>query len=186
MDKKSLKIGFIGAGLMGYGMALNLIKQKLDLTIVAHKNRVPIDKLIEKGAKEVDRIEELAKKCNVIILCVTNTPIAKDIIDQLAPFLQKKSTIIDITTHNSTGSIEIYNKLKKIEIIYAESPVMGGPKQSEEGVLGAIVGCEKIHFNNVKDILTNLIHPKTKEKISNLIEKLPEEDRKYILKAKKN
>ena len=66
MDKKGLKIGFIGVGFMGYGMALNLIKQKLDLTIIAHKNRVPIDKLIQKGAKEVDDIQELAKKCNVI------------------------------------------------------------------------------------------------------------------------
>ena len=131
MDKKSLKIGFIGAGFMGYGIALNLIKQKFDVTITAHKNRVPIDKLIQKGAKEADNIEELAKICNVIILCVTNTPIAKDIIDKIAPFLQKKSTIIDITTHNSTGSIEIYNKLKKFEIIYADSPVMGGPTQSE-------------------------------------------------------
>ena len=64
-----------------------------------------------------------------------------------------KSTIIDITTHNSTGSIEIDNKLKKFEIIYAESPVMGGPIQSEEGVLGAIVGCDQIHFDNVKNIL---------------------------------
>ena len=155
MDKKSLKIGFIGVGFMGYGMALNLIKQKFDVTITAHKNRVPIDKLIQKGAKESDSIEELAKICNVIILCVTNTPIAKDIIDKIAPFLKKKSTIIDITTHNSTGSIEIYNKLKKFEIIYAESPVMGGPAQSEEGVLGAIVGCDQKNYNNVKNILTN-------------------------------
>ena len=38
----------------------------------------------------------------------------------------------------------------------------------------------------LKDILPNWIHPKTKEKISNLIEKLPEEDRKSILKVKKN
>ena len=45
--------------------------------------------------------------------------------------------------------------LKKFEIIYAESPVMGGPTQSEEGVLGAIVGCDQNHFNNVKNILTN-------------------------------
>ena len=58
MDKKSLKIGFVGVGFMGYGMALNLIKQKLDLTIIAHKNRVPINKLIQKGADVKDMVPQ--------------------------------------------------------------------------------------------------------------------------------
>ena len=44
MDKESLKIGFIGVGFMGYGMALNLINKNFDLTIVAHKKRENIDK----------------------------------------------------------------------------------------------------------------------------------------------
>ena len=155
MDKNSLQIGFIGVGLMGYGMALNLINKNFNLTIIAHKNRKPIDKLVKKGAKEIFSVEELAKKCNVIILCLPNTPIAKEVVSKISPYLVKKSIIIDITTHNSTGSKEIYDKLKKYEIIYAESPVMGGPVQSEEGILGAIVGCDKKDFNFIKNILIN-------------------------------
>ena len=42
MNKDKIKIGFIGAGYMGYGMALNLVN-KYDLTVFAHKNRKPID-----------------------------------------------------------------------------------------------------------------------------------------------
>ena len=46
------KVGFIGAGYMGYGMAKNLIKD-FDVYVIAHKNRKPIDKLIKEGATEV-------------------------------------------------------------------------------------------------------------------------------------
>ena len=46
------KVGFIGAGYMGYGMASNLIKD-FDVYVIAHKNRNPIDKLVKEGAKEV-------------------------------------------------------------------------------------------------------------------------------------
>ena len=89
MDKNNLKIGFIGVGLMGYGMALNLINNNFDLAIVAHKKREQVDKLVAKGAKEVENIKVLAKSCNIIIMCVTNTPIAKEIVDKIIPFLEK-------------------------------------------------------------------------------------------------
>ena len=104
MNKDKIKIGFIGAGYMGYGMALNLVNN-YDLTVFAHKNRKPIDDLVQKGAKEATDLEELASLSNVIIMCVTNTPIATDIISEISPHLQKKTMIIDITTHKVDGSI---------------------------------------------------------------------------------
>jgi 3-hydroxyisobutyrate dehydrogenase-like beta-hydroxyacid dehydrogenase len=45
---------------------------------------------------------------NVIIMCVTNTPVAVDIISEIAPHLQKKTMIIDITTHKADGSIKFF------------------------------------------------------------------------------
>ena len=80
--------------------------------------------------------EELANLSNVIIMCVTNIPIALDVISEIAPYLQKKTMIIDITTHKADGSIKIFKKLSSLDIPYVESPVMGGPVQAEEGVLG--------------------------------------------------
>ena len=154
MNKDKIKIGFIGAGYMGYGMALNLVN-KYDLTVFAHKNRKPIDDLVQKGAKEATDLEELASLSNVIIMCVTNTPIALDVINNIAPHLQKKTTIIDITTHKADGSIKIFQKLSSLDISYVESPVMGGPVQAKEGVLGAIVGCEEKDFEFAKEILMN-------------------------------
>ena len=51
--------------------------------------------------------------------------------------------IIDITTHHSNGSVEINNLLSSNKIRYIASPVMGGPVQAAEGILGAIVGSKK-------------------------------------------
>ena len=154
MNKDKIKIGFIGVGYMGYGMALNLVAN-YDLTVFAHKNRKPIDDLIQKGAKEATNLEELASLSNIIIMCVPNTPVALDIIDEIALHLQKKTMIIDITTHKADGSIKIFQKLSSLDISYVESPVMGGPVQAGEGVLGAIVGCEEKDFEFEKEILMN-------------------------------
>jgi len=52
------KVGFIGAGYMGFGMVKNLIKD-FDVYLIAHKNREPIDRLIKEGATEVFNYKEL-------------------------------------------------------------------------------------------------------------------------------
>lgn len=155
MHKKDIKIGFIGAGFMGYGMAHNLLKNKYKLSVISHNNRNPIEKLITQGATEVESLNELGKFNNVIIMCVTNTPVALKIINNILPFLKEGTLVLDITTHHSTGSIEINNLLNINNIKYVASPVMGGPVQAEEGTLGAIVGASNEDFDYAKKILLN-------------------------------
>ena len=149
------RIGFIGAGYMGYGMAHNLIKNNYNLSVICNKNRNPIDKLLAQGAKELKNYKDLCDISNIIIMCVTNTPIALEIINKLKPYLKINTMIIDITTHHSNGSIEINNLLSANKIKYVEAPVMGGPVQAEQGILGAIVGSKKEDFQEAKNILLN-------------------------------
>ena len=148
-------IGFIGAGYMGYGMAHNLIKNNYNLSVICNKNRNPIDKLITQGAKELKSYKDLCDINNIIIMCVTNTPIALEIVNKLKPYLKINTMIIDITTHHSNGSIEVNNLLSLNKIRYVEAPVMGGPVQAEQGILGAIVGSKKEDFQEAKNILLN-------------------------------
>ena len=150
---KSLTIGFIGAGYMGYGIAHNLLKKDFKLSVIANKNRKPIDKLVSEGALEAKSYEELLNFSDIIIMCVTNTPIAIDVIKKVIPYLKSQKIVIDITTHNATGSIKMKNLLKEVHVKYIESPVMGGPVQAEEGVLGAIVGSNFEDFQSIKHVL---------------------------------
>ena len=81
------KVGFIGAGYMGYGMAKNILKHNFNLTVIAHKNRIPIEKLVKLGAKECSTYNELTKNIDCLIICVTNTKIAKKIERSCLPLL---------------------------------------------------------------------------------------------------
>ena len=140
-------IGFIGVGYMGYGIAKNILKHKNYLFVIANKNRKPIDKIVNEGAEEVKSFEEFANKnLDALIMCVTNTPIAKLISEKISKVLNSKTLIIDITTHNKTGSIETEQIFKSNNINYIECPVMGGPGQAEEGILGGIVGGSDENF----------------------------------------
>ena len=140
-------IGFIGVGYMGYGIAKNILKNNHRLYVVANKNRKPIDKIVNNGAEEIKSLEEFSNKnLDALFMCVTNTPIAKSISEKMIKFLNSKTIVIDITTHNKTGSIETENIYKLNNINYIECPVMGGPVQAEEGVLGGIVGGSEANF----------------------------------------
>ena len=149
-------IGFIGVGYMGYGIAKNILKAGHNLFVVANKNRKPIEKIVTEGATEVESIDDFkTKKLNVLFKCVTNTPIAKEIATKVAKVLDKNTLVIDVTTHNKTGSIETEKIYKLNNIHYIECPVMGGPVQAEEGVLGGIVGASDQNFKLAEPYLKN-------------------------------
>ena len=149
-------IGFIGVGYMGYGIAKNILKAGHNLFVVANKNRKPIEKIVAEGAIEVGSIDDFkTKKLNVLFKCVTNTPIAKEIAKKVSKVLDKDTLVIDITTHNKTGSIETEEIYKLNNIHYIECPVMGGPVQAEEGVLGGIVGASDQNFKLAEPYLKN-------------------------------
>jgi len=140
-------VGFIGVGYMGYGIAKNVLEKGNSLFVIANKNRKPIDRIVGLGAIEVNTLEEFKeKKLNVLVKCVTNTPIAKEIATKLSNILDENTLIIDITTHNKTGSIETEKIYQSSNINYVECPVMGGPVQAEQGVLGGIVGASEANF----------------------------------------
>jgi 3-hydroxyisobutyrate dehydrogenase-like beta-hydroxyacid dehydrogenase len=144
-------IGFIGVGYMGYGIAKNILKHKNKLFVIANKNRKPIEKIVSDGAEEVKSFEDFSSKnLNAMFMCVTNTPIAKLISEKISEILDSKTLIIDITTHNKTGSIETEEIFKAKNINYVECPVMGGPVQAEEGVLGGIVGASDENFKKAE------------------------------------
>tara|TARA_B100000700_G_scaffold57262_1_gene62055 strand:+ start:190 stop:1044 length:855 start_codon:yes stop_codon:yes gene_type:complete len=147
------KVGFIGAGYMGYGIAKNILSNNFDLNVIAHKNREPIEKLVKLGAKEFFNYNDLVKDIDCLIICVTNTPIAKDVAKEVLDKQNPDTLFIDITTHYENGSIEMEKILSQKKIKYVECPVMGGPVQAEEGILGGIIGASKNNFKEAKQYL---------------------------------
>ncbi len=135
-----MNIGFVGAGLMGHGMALNVLNAGHQLTVIAHRNRTPIDDLVARGAREAADLQELAAASQCIILCVTDAKVVESVIDQLFAHLGQSHLIIDTSTSDPVVSERLTVRLAGKGVGFADAPLTGGAQQAAEGILGAIVG----------------------------------------------
>ena len=148
-------VGFIGVGYMGYGMAKNLLK-KHNVYIFAHKNRKPVNKLIKIGAKELKTYSEIKNiKIDCLMMCVTNTPIAINVANKIKNYLNRNTLLIDLTTHDKNGTLKMNKIFLSKKISYNFCGVMGGPVQSEQGILGGIYGGKKNDFLKCKKYLNS-------------------------------
>lgn len=151
---ESQNIGFIGVGLMGRGMALNLLKAGHLVTLYIHRNREGIDRLIELGAAETSDLHELARQSDVLILCVDNAETVRKVANGLLPALRAGQLLIDATTSDPATTRDISATLREYGVDYADAPVTGGPPEAEAGCLGSLVGCEKATFSRVEKIVS--------------------------------
>lgn len=150
----SQSIGFVGVGLMGRGMALNLLKAGHPVTLYVHRNREGIDRLIELGAAETSDLHELARRSDILILCVNNAQTVRKVTDRLLPALRAGHLLIDATTSDPATTREISSTLQKYGVDYADAPVTGGPPEAEAACLGSLVGCDAATFSRVERIVS--------------------------------
>jgi 3-hydroxyisobutyrate dehydrogenase-like beta-hydroxyacid dehydrogenase len=162
------RIGFIGVGLMGHGMAKNLVEKGHPLTVLGHKNRVPIEDLKKRGASEAKTPKELAETCDVVILCVTGAPEVEALVrgkDGLKAGAKKGLVIVDTSTSEPTLTVSLAEELAPLGVTFIDAPLARTPKEAEEGRLGIMVGGTPENFARIKPVLAcfgesiNLIGP---------------------------
>lgn len=150
-------IGLVGIGKMGYGIGLSLIAKGCELYLLGNKNREGIEKLLDMKAKEVDTINKMAQKCNIIILSLPSSAEVNDVLFGVKGLENDKcyqGLIIDTTTGDPTLSKEISEKLLSRGFEYVDAPVTRGPKEAEEGRLNTILGGENKPRKKAHDIVT--------------------------------
>jgi 3-hydroxyisobutyrate dehydrogenase-like beta-hydroxyacid dehydrogenase len=74
------RIGAVGLGLLGSGMAANLVRKGWPPTAVARRRREPIEALMRQGALEAKTPRALAAESDVVILCVTGSPEVEQVV----------------------------------------------------------------------------------------------------------
>jgi len=82
------KIGFIGVGLMGHGMAKNLVEKGFQTVVLGHRNRVPVEDLVKRGAREAKDVAGLVESSDLIFLCVTGSSQVEDLVYRKAGILE--------------------------------------------------------------------------------------------------
>lgn len=147
------RIGFIGLGMMGAGMARCLMNSGYALTLSANKNRARIEPLLNDGAAEAATPTALAAVCDVIVTCVPDATAVSELADQLLPALGPAKLWIDATTSDPSVTVEVATKVQAIGAAFADAPVTGGPPQAERGELASLVGCAVENFSAVEAVV---------------------------------
>ena len=147
------KIGFVGVGVMGHGMAANLLAAGYPLTVIAHRNRGPVEDLVSKGAEEAATLGALAAASEVIVLCVSNSDVVEKVVRDLSPDLRAGMMIIDTGTSSPVSTRKVADQLAALDVTFVEAPVTGGVKQAAAGELGALVGSDEATFEAVRPVL---------------------------------
>ena len=152
MNKEA--IGFVGVGLMGHGMAANLLKAGFPLTVIAHRNRAPIDDLIAQGATEATNLVELAAASSVIHICAPGSPQVEAIVDALMPTMQQGSVVVDCSTSDPTSTMALAKKLEASGFFMADAPLGGTPVQAQSGELATMVGADAAVYERLKPVIS--------------------------------
>jgi 3-hydroxyisobutyrate dehydrogenase-like beta-hydroxyacid dehydrogenase len=147
-------IGFIGIGLLGHGMAQNLLAKGHPLAFLAHRNRTTLDDLLQLGAKEVKSPAEIAAAADVVILCVTGTPqVEANVYGGLLEGARKGQIVIDCSTSIPESTDRIRADFEKKGVRFVDAPLARTPVQAEEGKLNCMVGADDATFAEVKPVL---------------------------------
>lgn len=147
-----MHVGLIGAGMMGHGMAANLLRHGHQVTVIAHRNRAPVEDLVAKGAREAHSLQEIAQ-AEVILLCVTTSKVVEDTIRQLKPHLRAGQIIMDAGTSAPAATKKLAHELADLGLAYADIPLTGGPEQAEQGALGVLCGATPETFARIQPLL---------------------------------
>ena len=146
-------IGFVGAGLMGRGMAEHLHQAGHPLTLYVHRNRTGIEPLLAQGCDETGSLTTLAARGEGILLCVRNPDAVRAVVTELAPALRPGQLVLDATTSNPETSRAIATQLAARGIGFADAPVTGGPAEAAAGRLGTLLGCTETDFERARAIV---------------------------------
>ena len=149
-------IGFIGLGLMGHGMAKNIVEKGYRLTVMAHRNRKPVDDLVGRGAIEVASPKEVASRSAIVFLCVTGSREVEAIVrgkDGLMEGLRPGSVVVDCSTADPNSTIALAEELAASGIDYADAPLSRTPKEAWEGTLDTMVGASEQVIQRIRPVL---------------------------------
>ncbi len=149
-------VGFVGLGMMGHGIAKNIVEKGYPLTVMGHKKRAPVDDMLRRGASEAKSPKEVAERSTVVFICVTGSKQVEAIVrgeDGLAAGLKQGSVIVDCSTSDPVSTAALAAELAPRGIDYVDAPLSRTPKEAWEGTLDTMVGAGDAVFQRIKPII---------------------------------
>ena len=159
------KIGFAGIGLMGHGIAKNLLTKGYPLALKLHRNRAIAQDLFAAGATETASHAELARGSDIVILCVTGAPQVEEVVfgsEGLASGAKEGLVIVDTSTSEPATTAKMREALAPKGVKFVDAPLTRTPVEAEQGRLNVMVGADDATFEQLKPVFgafcENIIH----------------------------
>lgn len=155
MQKQKTLIGFIGLGVMGKPMALNLLKAGYSL-VVNDISPDPVKVLIQAGAKSSSSPAQIGAQCDIIFTMLPDSPQVEEVVSGKNGILEEAkpgSIIIDHSSIAPLTAIKLAKLASAKGVSMLDAPVSGGEPKAIDGTLSIMVGGEEKVFNQVKEIL---------------------------------
>ena len=148
-------IGYIGLGIMGSGMARNLLAKGFDLTVW---NRTPekMTPLVEAGATAAASPADLAERSDVVLVCVSDTADVEDVVlgeDGIIHGLRPGSVVVDHSTISPKATVALAEAVREHGGSWLDAPVSGGSEGAARGTLAVMIGGDADVVARVRPIL---------------------------------
>lgn len=151
-----VKVGFIGVGLMGHGMARNLLEKGHPLVIKGNRNRAPVEDLVARGATEVATPREMAAACDVIHICLGSAPQVESVFrgeEGILAGMRDGLIVVECSTSDPNVTLALAAELGERGGHMVDAPLGRTPKEAEAGTLDAMVGADPEIFRRILPVL---------------------------------
>ena len=150
-----MRVGFIGLGVMGRPMALNLLRARHDIGVWARRPE-SAEPLVERGATAALSPAALAARCDVLFTMLTGTADVEKVLlgeDGVASGAQPGLVVIDTSTIDPSATRTIASALEARQIDMLDAPVSGGPHGARDATLSIMVGGDAAALERVRPLL---------------------------------
>ena len=135
-------IGFIGLGIMGSGMAHNLLRQGADL-VVWNRTAAKMEASVAAGAAAAESPADVARRATIVMICVSDTPDVEEVVIGPAGILSgslEGRLVVDHSTISPTATIRLAEATEAAGGRWLDAPVSGGSEGAQRGTLSIMVG----------------------------------------------
>ena len=135
-----MAVGFIGIGIMGSGMASNLVGAGHDV-VVWNRTRSKAEAV--DGATVADSPADVARRCEVVLICVADTPDVIEVVrgtDGVLAGLRDGALVVDHSTISPSATVDLAAEVEGRGGRWVDAPVSGGSEGAANGTLSIMVG----------------------------------------------
>lgn len=133
------RVGFVGLGTMGHGMAANLLMAGNSLTVWNRTPEKAVDLVCDVAADPV----ELGKKSDIVFVCVSDTPDVEEVVfgeKGVIHGLEHGALVVDHSTISPVATKQLAARATESGVAWLDAPVSGGAEGAQNGTLAVMVG----------------------------------------------